>query len=253
MLERPKPRTLPIPLFSCALLLCCSTIPAHENCNVEVKLLLSAGEAQAAVAALNGTNETHGRIYFFDTDTLDLLSEGVIIRLREGTRSDLTVKLRPPEGRGFVSSSVKNDDFKCEVHLTGNKSNLSYSMTSRFAAEQFPQTGSEVAPLLGPAQMQLLTDAQVSVDWTRVKGIAEIRSTVWRTQSQPHLGKLALELWEWPGGAILELSTKVSPGSGPSAFTELQRLVKKKRLMPNAQQRPKTAIALEAIEDAAQH
>ncbi len=173
----------------------------------------------------------HGRIWVTPE------AQGAIIRLREGTRSDLTVKLRLPDGRRLVSSSAKNDDFKCEIDLTGKRPNLSYSMTSRFAGEQLPQTGSQATGLLGPAQMQLITDAQVSVDWTHVKRIAEIRSTVWRTQSQPHLGKLALELWEWPGGAILELSTKVSPGSGPSAFTELQRLVKKKRLVPNTQQR----------------
>ncbi len=80
MPERPKPRTLPIPLFSCALLLYCSTILAHENCDVEVKILLSVGDTQAAVAALNGTNEMHGRIYFFDTDTLDLLSQASVVR-----------------------------------------------------------------------------------------------------------------------------------------------------------------------------
>jgi hypothetical protein len=97
----------------------------------------------------------------------------------------------------------------------------------------------------------LLNDAQISVDWTRVKRIAEIRSTDWRTQHQPHVGKLTLELWEWPGGKVLELSTKVSSDAGSSTYTELQQLVKTKQLAMSSDQRAKTSIALEAIAHAA--
>jgi hypothetical protein len=247
MLRQPKPSAVALLFFSCGMFLRCGGLHAQENCNVEVKLLLSPTETQAAVVALGGTKETPGRVYFFDTDALDLLSQGAIVRLRQGVRSDLTVKLRPPNGKRFFAPSEKRGDFKCEIDLTGEGANPSYSITRRFAAEQLPKTGFDLSRLLSPGQMMLLNDAQVSVDWTRVKRIAEIRSTDWRTQSQQHLGKLTLELWEWSGGKALELSTKVSSDRGSSTYTELQQLVKKKQLAISPDQRAKTSIALEAI------
>lgn len=93
----------------------------------------------------------------------------------------------------------------------------------------------------------LLEEAQISVDWRRVKQIAEITSTSCQTQTQPRLGKLTLELWEWPGGKVLEISRRVSPEAGPSTYTELRQLVKSKQVSISALQRAKTSIALEAI------
>ena len=58
------------------------------------------------------------------------------------------------------------------------------------------------------------------------------------TTSQPHFRKLALELWEWPAGSILELSAKVGAGAGQSNYAELQRLVSMKNLSLNAAKVP---------------
>jgi len=74
----------------------------QENCNVEVKLLLSPTETQAAIAALRVKKETAGRVYFFDTGALDLLSRGAIVRLRQGAKSDLTVKLRAVSRQNLI-------------------------------------------------------------------------------------------------------------------------------------------------------
>jgi hypothetical protein len=233
--------------FCCAVLLACSGLPAQQNCNVEVKLLLSPAETQAAVAAFRATKETAGRVYFFDTDKLDLLSEGAIVRLRQGAKSDLTVKLRLPSGKKFSTPSETLTGFKCEVDQTRGGANSSYSITRQLTAEELPHTGTDVSRLLSAAQTKLFEDAHVSVDWSRVKRVAEITSTDWQTQFKPHLGKLTLELWQWPGGRILELSTKVSSDAGPSSYTELQQLVQTNQLAMSPDQRVKTSIALEAI------
>ncbi len=248
-----------VPLFCwccwvcCAVVLSCSGLPAHENCNVEVKLLLSPAETQAAVAALKARKEAAGRIYFFDTDKLDLLSQGAIVRLRQGAKSDLTAKFRPPNGKKLLASTHTGAEFKCEVDLTGEGANSSYSITRQLATEELPQTGTDVSRLLSPAQIKLFDDAQISVDWSRVKRVAEITSTDWQTQSQPQLGKLTLELWEWPAGKALELSTKVASDAGSSAYTKLEQLVRAKQLAMSPDQRVKTTIALEAITRAAAH
>jgi hypothetical protein len=251
MLRQPKPSSVFLYFLSCAMFLFSSGSHAQENCNVEVKLLLSPVQTQSAVAELSGSNEKLGRVYFFDTDSLDLLSQGAIVRLRQGAKNDLTVKLRPPHDKTFSAPSKGRDLFNCEVDLAGNEPTPSYSVTSRFAAKQLPQTGYDISRLLSAAQIRLLNG--VSVDWTRVKRIAEIRSTNWRTQSQSHLGKLTLELWKWPGGAVLELSKRVSSEAGSSTYTELKKLAEKKRLVVSRDQGVKTSIALEAITHAGAH
>ena len=233
--------------LSCTALFFCSSLHAQENCNVEVKLLLPPTEALATIAAFNAKKETAGRVYFFDTDALDLLSQGVIVRLRRGAHSDLTVKLRPPEGRKSLAVSERRKSFKCEVDLTGEGANSSYSISRGLAPERLFETGNDVFGLLSLTQKGLLEEAQVSVDWSRVKRIAEITSTSWQMESQLHRGKLTLELWEWPGGKVFEISTRVSPETGSSTYTELQQLVKSKQLSISPVQRAKTSIALEAI------
>ncbi len=220
---------------------------------MEVKLLLSPTETQAAITALRATRETSGRVYFFDTGALDLLSQGAIVRLRQDAKSDLTVKLRPPNGKKFSTPLESVVGFKCEVDLTREGPNSSYSITTQLGTPALPQTGTDVSRLLSAAQIKLFEDAHVSVDWTRVKRVAEITSTDWQTQSQQHLGKLTLELWEWPGGRVLELSTKVSSDAGSSSYAELQQLVKTRQLAMSSDQRVKTSIALEAITHAAAH
>ncbi len=62
----------------------CSVLNAQSRCNVEVKLLLTPTEDHAAITAFHFNKETTGFVYFFDTNTLDLLSQGVIVRLRRG-------------------------------------------------------------------------------------------------------------------------------------------------------------------------
>jgi len=251
MLRQRKPSALSLSYFSCVAFLICSGLHAQENCNVEVKLLLSPAETQAAVAALSAKKETTGRVYFFDTGALDLLSQGVIVRLRRSAKNDLTVKLRPRNGKKISPTSEGRDRFKCEVDLTREGANSSYSITRQLPTEELPQSGTDVSRLLSPAQIKLFEDAQVSIDWTGVKRIVEIVATAWQTQSQPHLGRLALELWEWPGGKVLEISAKVSTDAGPSTYTELQQLVVTKQLAMSPDQRAKTSIALEAIAHAA--
>jgi hypothetical protein len=253
MLRQLKPSALSLSYLSCMVLLICSGLRAQENCNVEVKLLLSPAETQAVVAALSAKKETTGRVYFFDTGALDLLSQGAIVRLRQSAKNDLTVKLRPPNRKKFSPTPEGRDRFKCEVDLTREGANSSYSITRQVATEELPQSGIDVSHLLSPAQIKLFEDAQVSIDWTGVKRIAEIVTTDWQTRSQPHLGKLALELWEWPGGKVLEISAKISTDAGPSTYAELQQLVMTKQLAMSRDQRSKTRIALEAVTHAPAH
>ena len=57
-------------------LLIVASLHAQETCSEEVKLLLSSPQVQSAITALNARQETHGRVYFYDTLALDLTLEG---------------------------------------------------------------------------------------------------------------------------------------------------------------------------------
>ena len=95
--------------------------------------------------------------------------------------------------------------------------------------------------------MRLLQDSKVQIDWKRVKRIVEIQSTSWTSRAKPPLGKLSVELWEWPGGSLFEVSTRVAPDTRLATFVELRDLANKKGLALDTNQHSKTSIALGQI------
>ena len=63
-------------LSLCSVVCLVSVIQAEEKCGVEIKLLLLPTEAQSALTAFNGGKSTTSSVYFFDTNTLQLLRRG---------------------------------------------------------------------------------------------------------------------------------------------------------------------------------
>jgi hypothetical protein len=229
----------------CAATFLVSASQAEEKCPVEIKLLLSQPTIQTVVASLGFEKEMAGRVYFFDTDGLDLLKHGVIVRVRQGSDNDLTVKVRVPEGSKKVDTSLLREHFQCEIDRNAAGDNISYSVSRKYKPSQVPEMGTDISKLLSPAQTKLLQLAQVSIDWSGVKRMGNIKSSKWETKDQPPFRKLALELWESPVGNILELSAKVGSVEGQSKYAELQRLVNMKGLSLSASQGTKTSTVLE--------
>jgi hypothetical protein len=253
MLWSLRPGLLAPSFLACGVFLCCANLHAQQNCNVEVKVLLSPSDIPAVVTALRAKKETTGSVYFFDTDSLDLLAQGAILRVRRGPQNDLTVKFRPLNDKKFSAISVGSNALKCEQDLTGDGETPSYSVTNPLNAEQFPQTGNDLSRMLSPEQLKLFNAAHISVDWARVERLPEIASADWQIRARLRLGKLTLELWEWPGEKALELSTKVSADSASATYSQLQQLVKAKHLSLSPEQHLKTTIALESITHTAAH
>jgi hypothetical protein len=235
-----------------AVLLLVSGLRAQETCDEEVKLLLSPTQVQAAIPSLQARGEIGGRVYFYDTPALDLLSQGMILRLREGAKLDLTTKFRPLFGERLGDSSTGGSRYECEIDLNNGIEKPSYSLQSDYTPAAPPLTGEELFKLLSDDQKQLLKDSKVKIDWKRVKRIADIQSTSWKTAAQPQLGKLSMELWQWPNSNILELSVKVTPAQGQATYIELKNLAKSSGLALSTVQSPKTSVALKKI-TAAQH
>jgi len=237
-------------LIRCALIAAAlflgSAAHAEQACPAEVKLLLSPPSIQTVIASLGFEKRGAGRVYFFDTKSLDLLMQGVIVRVRQGVNSDLTVKVRLPAGGGEADGTRPPMQFACEIDRTRAGSSISYAVGRRFRGNA-PETGKEIYGLLGASQIALLQEARAAIDWSRVVRIAEIDSTKWETNAQSPAGKLALEEWEWPSGRILELSAKAGPDAESSKYAELERLVRAKKLYLADTQDTKTRIVLESL------
>lgn len=219
---------------------------AQKNCAAEAKLLLVASQTKTAVTALNAGKKRTVQIYFFDTSSLNLMSQGVILRLRRGAAADLTVKLRLPKEMKTDGIPGRNERYKCEDDVIGGVPVRSYSMQTKFAGPLAPR-GSEIFGSLSAAQKQLLQQAQVSIDWTQLKRIADIKSTVWQIKGQPRFTNLTLELWEWSAGEVLELSTKVGVDAAPSTYAQLAHLASTNGLSLSSNQTSKTALVFESV------
>src|SRR5271170_1797766 len=154
--------------FAGAVLFLGSPLHAEEKCPVEVKLLLSPQAIQTVIESLGFENKTAGRVYFFDTDELNLLKQGVIVRVRQGADNDLTVKVRVPEGSTRLDNSQLRQHFPCEIDRTGAGENTSYSVSRKYKTLQVPELGNDIASLLSPSQERLLREARVAIDWARV-------------------------------------------------------------------------------------
>jgi hypothetical protein len=232
----------------CFVLWLAGACQADDHCGAEIKLLLVPTETHSVETAFKAGKSTTGSVYFFDTNALELLAQGVILRLRSGATSDLTVKLRPPANiadSGWLKGTKR---YKCEVDVTGEAEAAlrSYSIQTKFAGT-LPQTGSQLFEHLSSAQRELLEQAHVSIDWARIKKIGEIRSTDWTIKGQSPFSKLVLELWEWKTGEILELSTKARGDAEASAYAQLRQMALNKGLSLNRDQKSKTALALKDL------
>jgi len=226
-----------------------ASLPAEGECPVEVKLLLPVSTTHNVIASLGFGKETRTRVYLFDTQALDLLRQGVIIRVREGGKNDLTVKVRVPQGKNKPDDSLSGEQFACEIDQTRSGASTSYAVTQKYEVMKVPENGTDMYKLLDAAQIRLLQKAQVSIDWTRVVRIASIDSTSWQTTSQSPSGSLALELWEWSEGKVLELSAKVAPEAASSKLADLESLLKTNNLPLSASQDTKTSTVLETLTD----
>ena len=233
--------------FLGTLLVLSSALRAQETCPGEIKFLLSPPTIQKVIESLAFEHKGAGQIYLFDTGELDLMKQGLIVRVRQGQNNDLTVKIRWPAGDKEVDTSKLRKDFPCEMDRTGVGEDISFSVGHKYKPGRVPETGEDIRRILTARQKTLLQEAGVTIDWSRVKRLADIRLTKWESAEAPSFRKLALELWESPGGNILELSTKVAPGTGASKFAELQRLLDQKGLPLSAHQGTKTSMVLENL------
>ena len=129
----PWPRTL---RFLGTFLVLCPASRAQETCPGEIKFLLSPPTIQTVIVSLGFEHKAVGQIYLFDTDELDLMKQGLIVRIRQGQNNDLTVKIRWAMDRQEVDRSKLRKHFPCEMDRTGAGEDISYSVGRKYGSAQ---------------------------------------------------------------------------------------------------------------------
>lgn len=221
----------------------------QQTCTNEVKLLLDPRQVKQTVIALQATKAIPSNVYFFDTENLDLLAGGLVLRVRKRPAVEITVKLRPVAGHAYPADLNRSDrdGEKCEVDVNDGKDSESHSINSELGRIPIPSSGEELFRLLNQQQKNLVAASGLTVDWKRVKRLAEIQSTRWSARKERPLGKMSLELWNWQNGSVLELSTRSEPGSGQTTYAALKRLALATGISVSARQEAKTSTALTTI------
>lgn len=222
---------------------------ADGGCAVEVKVLIAPSDQARAVQSLGFEKKQKGRVYFYDTNDLALLQQGLILRVRQGEDdNDLTVKIRPQDDKTLSDPSHGAEDFKCESDLNGGVAKPSFSIKAPFTKKKAPDNGEEFAGHLSPGQRDLIRTAGLTIDWKRVRRMAEIQSAGWQRKKEGGMPKLSLERWDWPQDrSALELSAKVDGDEGPSMERRLKQLALDKDLLVGCDSKPKTRMVLESL------
>jgi hypothetical protein len=237
---------MPAVLFA-AVALVSPVVHADEACSMEVKLLLPPSAMQTAINSLGFSQPKASRVDLYDTQARTLAAQGVNIRVRYGANNDLTVKVRSLVGALPAGDSHAVGEFPCEIDRTQLAAVTSHAIERPYIAAKPPRDGREIESLLSDAQRQLLDAAQIRIDWSQVARIVEVSATTWHTSAKSMYGRLALEMWEWPAGRILEISAR-SAAADDQGYARLEGLIKTNGLTPSPVQATKTGLVLGASE-----
>jgi hypothetical protein len=221
--------------------------------SVELKLTIPASEQRATFLAL-GLDPLEAQvrlIHFFDTPDLRLEAAGVVVRARrlQGKGDDSVVKLRPVVPDELPDSLRKSPNFVVEVDAMPGGYVCSGSMKGvpRKAAVLDVVTGAApLRRLFSKEQRSFFAEhapPEIALDDLTLLGpifVLKIKGT------PPGAGrKFAVELWLYPEGRILELSTRCRPDEAVAVAAESRAFLLERGVDLLGDQQTKTRSALE--------
>lgn len=216
--------------------------------DLEAKIILSQSETAGflALSATEGWSTEKMQIRFFDTQNLDLFTDGVVIRVRsrETKVPELTLKLRPFEGKELSNSwfgKLPNDfELKCELdaHIAKRTESCSLSrVLSSIELRQFEET-QDISQLLQPIELEFL--ALKTSRFPGVKLKTSFQAQRWRLPQ-----KMTAELWTLADKSdVVEISKKVDSEKADLAFEDLHKWAKEHDLKVDPHPTNKTEKAL---------
>lgn len=221
---------------------------------VEVKFSLSVQDLNQSLKALDFDKEEaeYRDIYFVDTKNLDLYSQNILVRIRQGVddNSDITVKQRPANPKFDWSSYEEVGGFKCEADMTSQKTVTSCSIKKDVDAEDVDlvlEEEDDIQDLLKKNQKALLEDLGIKVAWSKLNVLGPIKSTAWELETSDGL-EVSVEVWKVAAGNFfLEVSSKGDLKDAKSIQAKLEKLIQSKKLSVDSAQVSKTEFALKKL------
>lgn len=230
-------------LLRCALTAAASVaaLTAQTECSAEVKFRLKPTQAKEAAKALKDDKPKEGKVMLYDTPSLALLNQGVILRVRSGNEEDLTVKLRPKSSEGLAGLA------SCEADIASDGSvQHSFGAKREPFTTPAPKDGLGFQAELDASQKKLLLAAKPEIVWKNVQRFPAVKVEEWSSKKEKGFDKITVEQWKWDGGEILEISTKTDEKSASGMEAKLKAWVEKHRLKFDADTRGKVATFLKS-------
>jgi hypothetical protein len=224
-----------------------------DSDSVELKLTVPAPEHRATLRAL-GLDPLEAQIrlvYFFDTPSLELNKAGVVVRARriQGKGEDSVVKLRPVIPHEMPDSLRESSSFVVEVDAMPGGFVCSGSLKG------VPRKASVVDAASGNVPLRRIfskeqrrfyaahAPADIALDDLSLLGpifVLKMKGT-----PQGAARKFAVELWLYPEGRILELSTRCATGEAMQVAAESRAYLTELGVDLEGDQETKTRTALE--------
>jgi hypothetical protein len=225
---------------------------AHASDTVELKLTVPESEQRATILAL-GLDPLDAQIrmvYFFDTPDLQLEKAGIVVRARRiaGKGEDTVIKLRPVVPQELPDELRESPSFGVEVdaipgHFVCSGSYKGIPRKVSVAAAAYGEA--PLRKLFSKEQRAFYRDyapADIALDDLTLLGpifVLKVKGT------PPGAGrKLVVELWLYPKGRILELSTKCGTHEAVEVAGETRAFLNARGVDLLGEQQTKTRTAL---------
>jgi hypothetical protein len=227
-----------------------------DSDSVELKLTVPESEQYATARAL-GVDPLDAQIrqvYFFDTPSLTLNRNGLVVRARRVQRKkggDSIVKVRPVVPSQLPDELRESPDFTVEVDAMPGGFVCSGTLKRRVENDDVMSAVEGARPvrsLFSKAQRALVAEqAPDGIALDELEVLGPILVLKLRFEPEGYDRQLVAELWTYPDNSrVLELSTKCAPGEAFQAAAESRAFLAGRGVDLAGEQQTKTLKALKA-------
>jgi hypothetical protein len=227
----------------------------EDDYEAEAKLLISPASIPETLAKL-GLKLTNGKlrtVAFYDLPDLQLLDQGVVLRIRRDERSGVeesTIKLRPVDPDEIAEEFRDGPGDKIEYDQTDVHGAFAFSIDQEladstiFLPDSPPQ---DVRSMFSPRQRRAVrSQLGKAIPWDRLVFFGPIISRLWDVQWPHGDTPLKMELWvTYSGKIFLEASAKTTRGEVDGTIRKMKAFFKKKGIPLSRRQQSKTREVLE--------
>jgi hypothetical protein len=227
-----------------------------DSDSVELKLTVPESEhyATAQALGLDPLDAQIRQVYFFDTPSLTLNRNGVVVRARRVQRKkggDSIVKIRPVVPSRLPEELRRSAGFNVEVDAMPGGFVCSGTLKRRLENEEVrsaTQGDRSVRSLFSKVQRALVAEhGPDDIELDELEVLGPILVLKLRFEPEGYRRPLVVELWTYPDNSrVLELSTKCAPDEAFQVAAESRAFLAGRGVDLAGEQQTKTLKALKA-------